>query len=53
MLIISYKHVEENKGKADADKLFLYGQEANPKTLALGRMNLYIHDIKNAKYGIW
>jgi type I restriction enzyme M protein len=48
MLIISYKHVEDKKGKADADKLFLYGQEANPKTLALGRMNLYIHDIKNA-----
>jgi type I restriction enzyme M protein len=26
----------------------LYGQEVNPKTLALGKMNLYIHDIKNA-----
>lgn len=48
MLIISYKHVEDKKGKADADKLFLYGQEANPKTLALGRMNLYIHAIQNA-----
>jgi type I restriction enzyme M protein len=48
MLIISYKHVEDKNGKANADKLFLYGQEANPKTLALGRMNLYIHDIKNA-----
>jgi len=48
MLIISYKHVEEKKGKSDADKLFLFGQEANHKTLALGRMNLYIHDIKNA-----
>ncbi|MEM2916382.1 MAG: class I SAM-dependent DNA methyltransferase [Candidatus Woesearchaeota archaeon] len=49
MLIISYKHVEESKSKKDADKLFLYGQEANHKTLAFGRMNLYIHDIKNAK----
>lgn len=49
MLIISYKHVEEGHGKSGAEKLFLYGQEANPKTLALGRMNLYIHDIKNAK----
>ena len=48
MLIISYKYVEENKGKKDADKLFLYGQEANPKTLALGKMNLYIHGIRNA-----
>ncbi|SNQ59221.1 class I SAM-dependent DNA methyltransferase [Candidatus Methanoperedens nitratireducens] len=48
MLIISYKHVENQYGKAEVDKLFLYGQEANQKTLALGRMNLYIHDIKNA-----
>lgn len=48
MLIVSYKHVEEKYGKAEVDKLFLYGQEANQKTLALGRMNLYIHDIKNA-----
>lgn len=53
MLIISHKHVEEHHGKAGAEKLFLYGQEANSKTLALGRMNLYIHDIKNAnlEYG--
>ncbi len=49
MLIIAYKHVEERQGRKEADKLFLYGQEVNPKTLALGRMNLYIHDIKNAK----
>lgn len=48
MLIISYKHVEEAKGKKEANKLFLFGQEANQKTLALGRMNLSIHDIKNA-----
>src|SRR3989344_2902055 len=49
MLIISYKHVEQMKGKKEADKLFLFGQEDNHKTLAFGRMNLYIHDIKNAK----
>jgi type I restriction enzyme M protein len=49
MLIISYEHVQEKYGRAEADKLFLYAQEANHKTLALGRMNLYIHDIKNAK----
>ncbi|MBI4980198.1 SAM-dependent DNA methyltransferase [Candidatus Woesearchaeota archaeon] len=49
MLIISYEHVKESKGKKEADKLFLYGQEANHKTLAFGRMNMYIHDIRNAK----
>lgn len=48
MLITSYKHIEEKSGKKEADKLFLYGQEANIKTLSLGKMNLYIHDIRNA-----
>ncbi len=48
MLILSYKHVEEEHGKSEAEKLFLYGQEANHKTLALAKMNLYIHDIRNA-----
>jgi type I restriction enzyme M protein len=49
MLISAYKHVEENPkyGKKGADKLFLFGQEANQRTLALARMNLYIHDIRN------
>ncbi len=49
MLIISYSHVKDNYGKEEAEKLFLYGQEVNQKTLALGTMNLYIHDIKNAQ----
>jgi len=49
MLIIPYKYVEKKYGKSKADKLFLFGQEANHKTLAFGRMNLYIHDIRNAK----
>jgi len=49
MLISSYKYVEEHRGKAAARKLFLYGQEYNPKTLALGRMNMYIHDIRDFK----
>ncbi len=31
MLIISYKYVEEKYGREEADKLFLFGQEANPK----------------------
>jgi type I restriction enzyme M protein len=45
MLILSYQHLD----KKEAEKLFLYGQEANYKTLALAKMNLYIHDIRNAK----
>lgn len=49
MLIISYNHVKDHYGKNEAEKLFLYGQEVNQKTLALGSMNLYIHDIKNAQ----
>jgi len=49
MLIISYQHVEDLHGPEEANKLFLYGQEANHKTLALGKMNLYIHDIRNAQ----
>jgi type I restriction enzyme M protein len=49
MLISAYQHVKDEQGKAEADKLFLYGQEANHKTLALAKMNLYIHDIRNAQ----
>lgn len=49
MLIISYKYVQDNYGEKGAGKLFLYGQEVNQKTLALGKMNLYIHDIRNAQ----
>lgn len=49
MLISSYKHIEETINKDSANKLFLFGQEANHKTLALANMNLYIHDIRNAK----
>jgi type I restriction enzyme M protein len=45
MLILSYQHLD----KKDAEKLFLFGQEANYKTLALAKMNLYIHDIRNAQ----
>lgn len=47
MLIAAYKHVEEKHSKAKADSLFLYGQEQNPKTLSLAKMNLLIHDITN------
>lgn len=47
MLIVSYKYVAEKFGKEGADKLTLYGQEVNGKTLALAKMNILIHDIKN------
>lgn len=49
MLIISYKYVEEKYGREEADKLYLFGQEANPKTAALAKMNMYIHEIHNHK----
>jgi type I restriction enzyme M protein len=52
MLIASYKYVKDEKGKSDADKLFLFGQEANHKTLALSEMNLFIHDIRNAQIAL-
>jgi type I restriction enzyme M protein len=48
MLISAYKHVEEKYGKEEAGKLFLYGQEANQNILALAKMNMYIHDIRDA-----
>lgn len=47
MLISAYRHVEDARGRAEADKLFLYGEEINHRTLALAKMNLYIHDIRN------
>ncbi len=52
MLISAYKHVENNLGRNKADKLFLFGQEYNHKTLALAKMNLYIHDIRNAQLAL-
>jgi len=48
MLITSHNYVKKKYGSEEAEKLFLHGQEVNTKTQALGRMNLYIHDIKNA-----
>jgi type I restriction enzyme M protein len=50
MLIFAYKHVKDNPkyGGDEADKLFLFGQEANPSILAMAKMNTYIHDITNA-----
>ncbi len=48
MLIEAYHHVNEKYGKKEAERLFLSGQEANPTTYALSRMNLFIHDIRDA-----
>lgn len=47
MLILAYKYIEEKYGRNEADLLFLYGQEANSKTLALAKMNMLMHDIRN------
>ena len=52
MLISSYKHIENTYGRSEADKLFLFGQEYNHKTLALAKMNLYIHDIRNGQLAL-
>lgn len=49
MLIASYTHVKHHYSPNAAEQLFLFGQEANAKTLAFGRMNMYIHDIRNVK----
>ena len=47
MLIVGCKYVEEKFGKEKAKTLFLRGQEANTKTLALAKMNMLLHDITN------
>jgi type I restriction enzyme M protein len=47
MLISAFKHVEEKFGGEGVEKLFLYGQEVNQRTIALAKMNMYIHDIHN------
>lgn len=49
MLIRAYDHVKQKHGVSSAKRLFLYGQEANVTTLALSKMNLYIHDIRDAE----
>lgn len=50
MLIGAFKHVEEKYGKEKAGKpVFLFGQEANQGILALAKMNMFIHDIRDAK----
>jgi type I restriction enzyme M protein len=48
MLISAFKHVEEKYSREEAGKLFLFGQEANQTILALAKMNMFIHDIRDA-----
>lgn len=47
MLIAAYNYVKGKHGPKEARKLFLYGQEVNQKTIALAKMNMYIHDISD------
>jgi len=49
MLIVSYLYVAEKYGKEEANSLFLYGQERNPDIYATCRLNLLIHNIRNAE----
>ncbi len=48
MLIEAYNHVKRKYGPEEARKVFLYGQEANPTTYGLCKMNIFIHDIRDA-----
>lgn len=43
MLIVSHHHLA-NKGK-DPKKLFLYGEEINPDTWTIAKMNVTLHDL--------
>jgi type I restriction enzyme M protein len=47
MLISAFKHVERKFGLDEAQKLFLFGQEVNQRTIALAKMNMYIHNIRD------
>ncbi len=47
MLISAFKYVEEKYGLEGTRKLFLFGQEVNQRTIALAKMNMYIHDIRD------
>ena len=47
MLIRAYDYVKEKYGEEEAKKLFLYGQEVNPTTYAIAKMNAIVHGIKD------
>jgi type I restriction enzyme M protein len=48
MLIRAYDHVKKLYGE-EVKKLFLYGQEVNPTTYAIAKMNAIVHGIKDIK----
>ena len=48
MLIGAYHYVLEKYGADKARELFLFGEEFNPVTFALCRMNLMLHGIRDA-----
>ena len=47
MLIYTAQHVRERGG--DARNLVLHGQERNLGTLAIGKLNLLLHDLRSAR----
>lgn len=47
MLIVAYQYLKEKFSQEEADTLLLKGQEYNLKTLALAKMNMLLHQIKN------
>jgi type I restriction enzyme M protein len=49
MLILSYNYVKKKYGEKEAEKISLFGQEANPLSLAICKMNLIIHGINDAR----
>jgi type I restriction enzyme M protein len=49
MLISAYKHVADLYGAEGTRRLFLFGQEANQGILALAKMNMFIHDIRDCR----
>ena len=49
MLIQSRKYIEENFPKSDPDNITLEGQESNPDTANLCKMNLVVHGITDFK----
>ncbi|MEM0098464.1 MAG: N-6 DNA methylase, partial [Thermoplasmata archaeon] len=52
MLISAYNHIKKKFGEESVKKVFLYGQEVNPLTAALCKMNMFIHDIRDHRIEI-
>ncbi|MFH1473848.1 MAG: N-6 DNA methylase [Candidatus Aenigmatarchaeota archaeon] len=49
ILLGAYQNIKEKLGIKEAEKLFLYGQEASTSIYALCKMNMFIHNIRDAK----